>query len=512
VKTALLFPLKNNLFYKYKWNKIIKSCLVFLFIGLCTTTCKKNENNSEAQLDNNKIEEDYYIIKNTKFEPIVEFDNSIFPLQVFAMAMYERKENKNIESNFYRVNVNPDEGLRVRDIPDLQGNKIYLLPNKSLVEVIKTDDKSVNIDGINSNWKQIKYNNITGWVFGGYLQKENSEDDIIQRLGEIHENLGCKIHISVESNYTPVIPVTIEIEGEPFIRKSTINKTVNPNEDIEIYPQIIYNYSNLRKLVQPTIENVTFRLFVDNQLLSEINKTVDFRSLNEVPFALYLRGNPKEKIDYSYLFAAMVNEDDPFIDQILKEALENGIINVYSGKKSQHNSFIGDQGTSDDVLNQVFAIWNVFQRHGIKYSSIANTSSFSKIVSSQYVRDFKDSFNNKQANCVDGSVLFASILTKIDIDSILLIFPNHMMVAFYAGDNNYYFIETTLIGKKDINTYENINEISRNEFLDALISGVREYRKYKNHFDDDKNSDYKIISISEERKKGLRPVHIVYNF
>jgi hypothetical protein len=84
---------------------------------------------------------------------------------------------------------------------------------------------------------------------------------------------------------------------------------------------------------------------------------------------------------------------------------------------------LGYQGSEDDVLNQVFAIWNVFQRRGIKYSSITTTSSTSKKVASQYVRTFSDILNAKQANCVEGSILFASVLRKIGMAPFLVLLP-----------------------------------------------------------------------------------------
>ena len=80
-------------------------------------------------------------------------------------------------------------------------------------------------------------------------------------------------------------------------------------------------------------------------------------------------------------------------------------------------SFTGYQSEdADEVLLQVFAVWNVLQRRGIKYSDISKTTPNS-VVTSQTVRFMDESLKSTQANCVDGSVLMASILEKIGIKS-----------------------------------------------------------------------------------------------
>lgn len=65
--------------------------------------------------------------------------------------------------------VNSFEGLRVRETPDLSGQKIGLLPYSTEVFVNKTENRNVTIDGIEDHWKFIKSRDLEGWVFGGYL-------------------------------------------------------------------------------------------------------------------------------------------------------------------------------------------------------------------------------------------------------------------------------------------------------------------------------------------------------
>ena len=68
------------------------------------------------------------------------------------------------------------------------------------------------------------------------------------------------------------------------------------------------------------------------------------------------------------------------------------------------------------------------------------------------VRFIDQSLTNTQANCVDGSVLFASLLRKISIEPFLVTVPGHMYVGFYlgAGKSQFIGLETTVIGLADV--------------------------------------------------------------
>jgi hypothetical protein len=221
------------------------------------------------------------------------------------------------------------------------------------------------------------------------------------------------------------------------------------------------------------------------------------------------RHNKRGVVDHSYMFAAMVNEDAPFIDSvILKEAINSNAISHFNGNNG--NSFAGyqdvngDGKTDTEVVSQVFAIWYVLQSRKIRYSSITVTSNASDAgVGSQNVRSIEESFKNTQANCVDGSVLFASVMRKIGLDPFLVLVPGHMFVGFYLDEahNKYYFLETTMLGNTDITRFsgnERLNA-SRKAFDAALRAGQQ-------NITDTDDAGISIIDIAECRAAGIRPV------
>ena len=374
-------------------------------------------------------------------------------------------------------------------------------------------------------------------------------------IGDSLGDFGVTFSLNSSSGGGEPVPVRIEIEGDRFIRKSSIDVVMPLNREIEIFPRIVYDYNALERLVQPASENVYFRLFYGSALLREIMEVVRFHSINEVPFRVKNRRDGESIEDYTWLFAAYVNEDDPLIDKILQEALQIGTAekiglgNAFSFSGYQMEDEYGDSGLSVDL--QVLAVWSVFLNHNIKYSNITTTSTLNNNMGTQYVRTLGESFGNSQANCVDGSVLFASVLRKIGIHPILILVPGHMFLGYLRDDDPFSigFLETTMMGNVDISTHtrddsfmgklkrwlgigETQSSVTLDSFLDAKTAGSErydnallelyfEYDQYHETLDEldgdefyaalkelweEEGDSYAIIDISYLRYIGIMPV------
>jgi len=351
------------------------------------------------------------------------------------------------------------------------------------------------------------------------------------------------------------VPVRIEIEGDRFISKSGIDVVMPLDREMEIFPRIVYNYNALERLIQPASENVYFRLYYGSVLLIEKVEVVRFHSINEVPFRVIDRRDGESIEDYTWLFAAYVNEDDPLIDKILQEALQIGTAekiglgSAFSFSGYQIEDEYGDSSLSVDL--QVLAIWSVFLNNNIKYSDITTTSTVNNKMVTQYVRTLGESFGNSQANCVDGSVLFASVLRKLGIHPFLILVPGHMFVGYLRDDDPFSigFLETTMMGNVDVSKHtrddsfmgklkrwsgfgQTQSTVTRDSFLDAITAGDEryenalielylEYEQYHEILDeldgdefyaaleelwDEEGDSYAIIDISFWRSFGIMPV------
>jgi hypothetical protein len=141
------------------------------------------------------------------------------------------------------------------------------------------------------------------------------------------------------------------------------------------------------------------------------------------------------------------------------------------------------------------AIWKALEKKGIRYSSIGTTTGSSTEV--QHVRLIEDTLSTRQANCVDGSTLFASIATKIGLDAYLVLAPGHCYVAIEMPETKPIGIEMTALGSED---FPSAVSIATNK---AEYSIRRNFKKFE---EGDIDSGYMLVPISLCRGLGIQPI------
>jgi hypothetical protein len=290
-----------------------------------------------------------------------------------------------------------------------------------------------------------------------------------------------------------------------------------------VAPKVNYKFEKLRKTTQQVPLNVSFAVEIDGKSAGEKTETLQVRSINDCPFGV---SNDEETLndetfiagsaEIGWMFAAYVNENHPMLDKVLQEALGTKIVNAFLGYQRDDPA---------EVVRQVFAIWSALQKRGIQYSSTTTTPGGSEEVYSQYVRFLDQSITNTQANCVDGSVLFASILRKISIQPFLVTIPGHMYMGFYLTPDKKDFVglETTVIGAQNASDEEKSDDpkalITLRGKLDEKARGNRDWKtfakaiqiatddleKNKDNFEGN-NANYQLIDLDEARTEGIMPI------
>ena len=328
-------------------------------------------------------------------------------------------------------------------------------------------------------------------------------------------------HTEVKVNLSPSL---INNESAFHAHLDTVDK------ERAFFPMINWNYENLKSLKQPGTVDLSFACYINGEETDDKSLRLNYRSVNECVYGFI--DNDGNYIDFGWMFAAYVNENNPSIDNFLQEVLYHHVV----------DAFIGYQGSKEEVMNQVFAIWNTLQLRNVKYSSITATSNPSQKVLSQYVRSFDEVYQNSQANCVDGSVFLASVLMKIDIKPFLVLIPGHMYLGFYTSEDktDFELLETTMVGSINLNeiyeangqvynlnkylgyvsldtynrylngyaTLENLKmEISYNSFLKAINQNISSWNYNRSAFNNPDNVEYQIFDISELRKV-VQPIGI----
>lgn len=335
--------------------------------------------------------------------------------------------------------------------------------------------------------------------------------------------------------------VKVKVYKNNFINQDTENDFTlsDPNTIYNINPTIAWDFDKLSHIRQPINETFKIEIHVEGQPV--IVKIIQprIRSVNDAILAIKDRKG-KESYLAPITFAGYVNENSPIIDQVLKETKELAIKAEIMGTKYDDKGnpvsvpldFGAVSSGASQPVDQVAAIWFYLQSKHYKYSSVTMPSGFNENVISQSVRTVDDTYNATQANCVDGSVFLASILTKVGIEANLVLRPGHMYLMFYNDKDKKQpvFLETTmmgnfvsnvedgakvkkaglfkkLLGGKDKNPFKDEFLKSVSNFQDALNEGSAKWNQDLPNFKAKQNPLYGLSPIIDLRKMGINPIN-----
>ncbi len=340
----------------------------------------------------------------------------------------------------------------------------------------------------------------------------------------------------------PKARVTVRVRENALMEASTFTGALPAAKGaVTIAPKISYKFPALRDVKQQAPLNVTFAVEVDGKPLGEQIETVNVHAINDCVYGFAeteaalpdmttekksSKTTSKKKAaakagytDLSWMFAAYVNESHPLIDTILKEALDTKIVTGFDDYQS---------GERTDILRQVFAIWHALQARGIRYSNTTAVPGGSRLVLSQNVRFMEEAARAGQANCVDGSVMLASILRRVELDPFLVLVPGHMYVGVYLDGNDKseraVAIDTTALGDVDaahgvkvsrdlkvLNTQltKTQHDDAWETFKAAIADSTEDLREHRKKFESGDDPQYQIIDIEGVRDEGVMPIPYV---
>ena len=356
------------------------------------------------------------------------------------------------------------------------------------------------------NFCAADFKQIAGWdsqLFPSYLvstaslKKEVEEQ--AELLGDPFGMLGVEL---TAKRSRQQIRVTITCDGfsEP---SEFVGVLPTAGTTYRIYPKMRFKFDKLINCKQAIPVSVSYSVKIGNSQEENQTGTITMRAINDCPFGVIVG---EEMAPMNLSFAAYVNEQHPFVDKLLKEALQVGMVRSFTGYQS---------GDPNQAIRQVYAIWDLMVSREMKYSNITATASLSTQVRSQHVRLVEETINNTQANCVDGTVLFASILRKIGIDAGLIITSNHCYLAFWADSEHklLYGLETTLMGEdlseaSALEMYDDVIatdtrwEYSWTSFTHGLAIGTQNLQKEL----DKEEREFAFVDITAARLNGVLPI------
>jgi hypothetical protein len=278
--------------------------------------------------------------------------------------------------------------------------------------------------------------------------------------------------------------VVLELTCAKFMQRSSIRANLQGTGKYTLMPIINWNFDALYTVSEPEPAVVTFRVLSgEGRELAREEWPITVHSMNECATS-YVDEDTGKWQNSALLVAAYVNENHPLIEQILKKALDRNLVPEFLGPQAK---------TKAAAINEMDAVWTVLKSMGLRYSSIAKVGTATPNMRTQNIRFLDEAVKSTQANCVDGSVLIASIFMRIGLDTQLVFYPNHCQVTIhYPVMGGPVPIETTMLGNKG------------GDIGDAVQEAGKRMEKVVGRFG--KSDGYFMVDIREARKVGIQPL------
>ena len=164
-------------------------------------------------------------------------------------------------------------------------------------------------------------------------------------------------------------------------------------------------------------------------------------------------------VDVTPYLGAFVTPNHPSLMSFLRQAAE-----LAPGKR-----LVGYQIGEDAIPPQVKAIYDALRKSGVTYVNSLIDFSMDPATFAQRVRRPSEAIHDRVANCLDGVLLFASLLEAISLHPAIVLVPGHAFLAWerWTGNDQWSYVETTMIG-----SHEFAEACERGEKLAAQYQGA----------------------------------------
>lgn len=258
-----------------------------------------------------------------------------------------------------------------------------------------------------------------------------------------HPLLECKVKNGKQT--TIRVRITSYIEGYTAKAVNTLEvekgSEVTINQLPTLFPREIRPVTELtRATLNVLVEDID-----TNKIETNTTEPIWLLSVNSAP--IDVTDPTTEKItDLSRYLGAFVTPNSPSIIKYLRTA----------AKLHPEGRLYGYQ---QDVLPQVKAIFEALKQESeITYINSIVTFNPEENAKTQRVRLPRESLDEKSANCIDGTLLFASLLEAGSLHPAIVIIPGHAFVGWQtkADGDEWTYLETTMIST---NTFEEAVDI-----------------------------------------------------
>jgi len=295
------------------------------------------------------------------------------------------------------------------------------------------------------------------------------------------------IDFTLTNNGNADATVTVESEISGYTEKATNTVIVPAKKTVTIGQTPLFKQGQIPS--ERTNAQLHYLVKSDGNIIDEQTDPVTIYAKDTMVWTV---DDGNESTDMSEFIGAWVTPHATGIDKLIRTAAN------YQKDKSMTGYQCGESCANDeqwaDYTNaQVKAIYYALQKdYAITY--INTPVSFGRNSdSTQKVRLPADSLVSASANCIDGTVLYASALEAMEINPHIILLPTHAFVCYDTSDNKYSTeecLETTMTGSAS--------------FEEAIAEGNNEYatEEKNGNFESQKSLD---LSVSDLRAEGILP-------
>ncbi len=251
--------------------------------------------------------------------------------------------------------------------------------------------------------------------------------------------------------------------GDVPVKDLSISYKINNYSDwtnAESYPEIVpgetvrdycwpdFRAADMQAINTKTAAEVTMQYTYDG--MSQPKQDMgQFYFLGKNDFVWTFK-NPDDIVDWNFedsydnadLLPSFVTTNDPTIQEAAK-AMTAGLFTA----------------SDADTQAAIERIWNGLQGYGMQY--VSEPSTFWTSSNGQYIQFPAETLNNRGGNCVDLSLLFASLAEAVDIKTYLCLSEGHCQVAFEMPESGDIFaLEETEVGTPGVTAAMAVSDAS----------------------------------------------------
>jgi hypothetical protein len=290
--------------------------------------------------------------------------------------------------------------------------------------------------------------------------------------------------VTIQNDNPEPVKVVVESQVIDYTDKASDTVTVDANSSAEVRQDPRLTTSAIDGL--NSAHDADLHVMV-SYLQSGVSRTIlDQTSPTTVTsrrdFPWQIKGFTDQEI-YD-LLAVMITPTDPGVEDLI------GAARQYDPTKSMTSGYDAAQDGNGTVYQRLADVWAAeTDQYGLGY--ISTTVSFE--AATQRIRLPSEVLSQSGGNCIETSLLYASVAEALGMDAAIILIPGHAYVGISidSADENYYFIESTLIGQAT--------------FDQAVQYGLQEWNDAQPHVAAGE-SEYGWVDVPTARANGITPI------